>query len=153
MKRLKSFCNTSNISMLAAAVATALTVGTASAARPATIGQTTWTLQTNLGLVELVISAQGGANAPGAATCRVIDGKIDVDTDIDGWYCPSNGRIHFIHKNQDTGYPVRVFFGLVAGDALGVPVSMDGVVTVLVPEFGDLGEYIFSATPATPATP
>jgi hypothetical protein len=146
MKRLKSFCNTSNISMFAAAVAAALTVGTASAARPDSIGNTTWTLQTNLGLVQLAITNQGNSGAPGATTCRVIDGKMDIDTDIDGWYCPSNGRIHFIHKNQDTGYPVRVFFGLVAGDALGAPVSMDGVLTVLVPGFGDLGVYNFNAT-------
>jgi hypothetical protein len=147
MKRLKSFCNPSNISMFAAAVAAALTVGTASAARPDTVGQTTWSLQTNLAPVQLDITNQGDANAPGAATCRVINGKINIVTDIDGWYCPSNGRIHFIHKNQDTGYPVRVFFGLVAGDALGVPVSMDGVMTVLIPEFGDLGDYNFTATP------
>jgi hypothetical protein len=155
MKPLKSFCNTSNISMFAAAVAAALTVGTASAARPDSIGNTTWTLQTNIGLAEIVFSTQGNPGAPGAATCRVIDGKINIDTDIDGWYCPSNGRIHFIHKNQGTDATVRVFFGVVAGDALGVPVSMDGVVTVLnsTSAFGDLGEYNFSATPAIPATP
>jgi hypothetical protein len=146
MKRLKFFCNAGNISMFAAAAAAALTVGTASAARPDSIRNTTWTLQTNLAPVQLAIINQGGAGAPGSATCRNIDGNLDNVTAVSGWYCPSNGLVHFIHKNQGSGATVRVFFGRVVGDALGQPVSMDGVVTVLIPEFGDLGEYNFAAT-------
>lgn len=147
MKRLKSFCNPSNISMFAAAVAAALTIGTASAARPASLRDTTWTLQTNLAPIQLVITTQGNSGAPGSATCRNINGNLDDDTPISGWYCPSNGRIHFVHKNQDSGNAVRVFFGNVNGDALGQPVSMIGGMTVLISEFGDLGEYNFTATP------
>jgi hypothetical protein len=147
MKSLKSFCNPSNISMLAATVAAALTVGTASAARPDSVRNTTWTLQTNRAPAQLVIATQFESGAPGNAICRLIDGTIDDDTAVSGWYCPSNGRIHFVHKNQDSGDAVRVFFGNVNGDALGHPVSIIGGMTVLISEFGDLGEYNFTATP------
>ncbi len=143
MKRLKSFCN---ISMFAAAVAATLTVDTASAARPESIRQTTWALQTSLGVVPLFIESQGGPEAPGSATCRNIFGNVNGgDNNISGWYCPSNGRIHFVHRNADTHNPVRVFFGNVNGDAAGQPVSIIGGMTVLISEFGDLGEYSFTA--------
>jgi hypothetical protein len=144
MKRLKSL---RNISMFAAAVAAALTVGTASAARPANIGGSTWVLQTNLGIVPLVITSQGGAGAPGAATCRNIYGDLGEVNNISGWYCPSTGRIHFVHRNLNSHNAVRIYFGNVNGDALGQPISIDGVMTVLVSELGDLGEYSFTATP------
>ena len=145
MKRLKSV---RNITMFAAAVAATLTVGTAAAARPATVGDTTWDLQTNLGTFQLVITNHGGSGAPGATTCRNIYGDLGEINNISGWYCPLTGRIHFVHRNLGTNNPVRVFFGNVNGDALGVPVSIIGGMTVLIPEFGDLGEYNFTGTPA-----
>jgi hypothetical protein len=146
MKSLKSFCNPSNISMFAATVAAALSVGAASAARPPSVDGTTWALQTDLGVVPLFITSQGGAGAPGAATCRNIYGEMGEVNNISGWYCPSTGRIHFVHRNLESHNAVRVFFGNVAGDALGQPVSMVGGMTVLISALGDLGEYDFSAT-------
>jgi hypothetical protein len=143
MKSLKSL---RHISMIAVAVATTFTIGTASAARPANIGGTTWALQTELGVVPLVITSQGGAGAPGAATCRNIYGDMGEVNNISGWYCPSTGRIHFVHRNLESHNAVRVFFGNVAGDALGQPVSMVGGMTVLISALGDLGEYDFLAT-------
>jgi hypothetical protein len=144
MKSLKSL---RNINMFAAAVATILTIGTASATRPANISDTNWALQTNLNIVPLVITSQGGAGAPGAATCRSIYGDLGEVNNVSGWYCPSTGRIHFVHRNLESHNAVRVFFGNVIGDALGQPVSIIGEMTVLISELGDLGEYSFTATP------
>ena len=130
----------------AAVAATFLAAGTASAARPATLAGTTWLLQTNLDSVLLVIDTQGGPGAPGAATCRTINGDIGNVAHIRGWYCPSTGRIHFVHRNLDSGDAVRVFTGSVSDLVPGQPLYMAGTMTVLISAFGDLGEYNFSAT-------
>lgn len=130
----------------AVAAAVCLAAGTVSAARPANIARTTWTLQTNREPVQLVINTQGGPGAPGAANCRGIKGELgDVGVVIDGWYCPSTGRIHFEHRNLNSDIAVRVFTGNVSDDE-GGPLFMAGTVTVLFSVFGDLGEYPFSAT-------
>jgi hypothetical protein len=131
----------------AVTAAVCLAAGTVSAERPANIARTTWTLQTNRDAVELVINTQGGPGAPGAANCRSIRGEIgDVGVEIQGWYCPSTGRIHFVHKNLDNDNTVRVFTGNVSDDESGQPLYMAGTMTVLFSVFGDLGEYNFSAT-------
>ena len=131
----------------AAGAATLLAAGTAFAARPANIANTTWTLQTNRDTVQLFIDTQGGPGAPGAANCRNINGHLgNNDIDIRGWYCPSTGRIHFVHRNLSSGDAVRVFTGNVSDDALGQTLYMAGTMTVLISPFGDLGEYNFSAT-------
>jgi hypothetical protein len=116
MKRLKSL---RNISIFAATAAASLTVGIASAARPADISDTKWVLQTNRALAQLVITTQFEPDAPGSAICRIIEGTIDNDTAVSGWYFSSTGRIHFVHKNQYSDTAVWVFFGNVAVDALG----------------------------------
>ena len=128
----------------AVAAATLLVAGTASAARPASVANTVWTLQTNQEATTLVITTQGGPGAPGAATCRTINGDIGNVAHIRGWYCPSTGRIHFVHRNLDTGNAVRVFTGNVSDVVAGQPLFVSGTMTVLISAFGDLGEYNFA---------
>jgi hypothetical protein len=125
--------------------AAVLAVGTAAAARPANLANTTWTLQVNGSEEQLVITTQGGPGAPGAATCRHINGEIGNVADIRGWYCPSTGRVHFVHRNADSKVAVRVFTGNVSDIVEGEPLHMAGTMTVLASVFGDLGEYNFSA--------
>jgi len=120
---------------------------TASAARPANIANTTWTLQVNHDVAQLFIDTQGGPGAPGANVCRHITGNLNGIADIRGWYCPSSGRIHFVHTNADNeDFVVRVFTGHVSDAVNGEPLQMAGTATVLISAFGDLGEYNFSAT-------
>lgn len=131
-----------------ALVATLLWAGTASAARPTTVAGTVWTLQTNLDVTTLTITTQGGPGAPGAATCRHINGHLTTNLDIKirGVYCPGSGRIEFIHRNLGSGEPVRIFVGNVSDKVTGQPLHMAGTMWVLISAFGDLGEYNFSAT-------
>ena len=131
---------------IAVAAAALLAASPASAERPANLGGTTWTLQTNRESVQLVITSQAGPGAPGAETCRHINGDIGNVAHIQGWYCPSTGRIHFVHKNLDSANAVRVFTGNVSDDVIGQTLYMSGTMTVLAIAFGDLGEYNFSAT-------
>ena len=134
------------ITCAAAAAGLLLFARTASAAGPASLANTNWTLQINGEIVSLVITTQGGPGAPGAATCRHIDGDIGNVAHIRGWYCPSTRRIHFVHRNLDSGDAVRVFTGNVSDEVAGQPLYMAGTVTVLISAFGDLGEYNFSGT-------
>ena len=131
---------------LALALAAGL-AGNAFAERPANLAGTTWTLQANRDVGQLVINTQGGPGAPGAANCRGIDGNLNTTPDIKvrGWYCPSTGHIHFVHRNLTTGDAVRVFNGYVSDDVIGQPLYMAGTMTVLFSAFDDLGEYNFSA--------
>lgn len=137
-------------SILASAVAAAalLAAGTAFAERPANLANTTWTLQTNRDVAQLVIKTQGGPGAPGAANCRGIEAELGSTPEISvrGWYCPSTGRIHLVHRNLFSGDAVRVFTGNVSDEVIGQPLYMAGTMTVLFSVFGDLGEYNFSAT-------
>jgi hypothetical protein len=132
---------------LAVATAALLAAGAASAQRPATLANTSWTLQANQTVLQLEIDTQSGAGAPGAAVCRHINGTINTTPDIvvTGWYCPSTGRIHFIHRNLDSSIAMRVFTGNVGDVVAGQPLQMAGTMTVLAIAFGDLGEYNFSA--------
>lgn len=133
-------------SMASALIAlSGLAAGAASAAPPANVANTTWTMQINRDVAQLVITSQSGPGAPGAATCRIINGTFGV-ANIRGWYCPITGRIHFVHKNAGTGAPVRVFTGNVSDDVPGQTLYMGGTVSVLDAAFGDYGEYNFSAT-------
>jgi hypothetical protein len=132
--------------MFALAAILVLGTGTAFAQRPATLANTNWTLQTNVGLETLVITTQGGPGAPGAAECRHVNGELGtVGVKVRGWYCPSTGRIHLIHRNLDSGDAVRVFTGNVSEQVAGQPLYMAGTMTVLISAFGNLGEYNFSA--------
>lgn len=136
-------------SAVAAACAAAglLATGNAAAERPANLAGTTWTMQLNRDVLQLVINTQSGPGAPGAATCRHIDGTISTTPDIriHGWYCPATGRIHFIHRNLSSGDAMRVFTGSVSDEVIGQPLYMSGTVMVEAIAFGDLGEYNFSA--------
>ncbi|MEP7297979.1 MAG: hypothetical protein ABI702_17480 [Burkholderiales bacterium] len=127
------------------ALAASLAAGHASAQRPENLAGTTWTLQTNRDAVQLVITTQGGSGAPGALTCRHINGDIGNVAHVKGWYCPATGRIHFQHKNLGSGNAERIFTGNVSDDVIGQPLHMAGTMTVLDAVFGDLGEYNFSA--------
>lgn len=128
----------------AAAAALLLSTGSASAQGAENIANTNWTLQINGEIVNLVITSQGGPGAPGAATCRHINGDIGNVAQIRGWYCPSTRRIHFVHRNEGSGDAVRVFTGNLSDDVAGQPLYMAGTVTVLISAFGNLGEYNFS---------
>ncbi|HEU4693526.1 MAG TPA: hypothetical protein VFS23_34420 [Vicinamibacterales bacterium] len=130
-----------------ALVATFLYAGTASAARPTTLANTVWTLQTNLEITTLTITTQGGPGAPGSAVCRVINGHFEnVNVKIRGFFCPLSGKVFFVHRNLDSGDAVRVFSGSVSDKVTGQPLSMAGTMSVLISAFGDLGDYNFSAT-------
>ncbi len=119
--------------------------GQAFAERPANIANTTWTIQVNRDAEPLVIDTQGGAGAPGAANCRAITGIIRGVAPIRGHYCPSTGRISFVHTNVSSGGVMRVFSGYVSDDEIGLPLYIAGTVTIFNAVFGDLGEYNFSA--------
>jgi hypothetical protein len=131
--------------MAAIALAASLAAGNASAERPDNLAGTAWTLQTNRDAVPLVITMQGGPAAPGAQSCRPIDGDIGTVAHIRGWYCPPTGRIHFVQRDLGSSDAVRVFSGNVSDDVPGQPLYMAGTMTVLFSAFGDLGEYNFSA--------
>jgi hypothetical protein len=137
---------------LAVVAAALLAAGAASAERPQSLAGTTWTMQTNRDAVQLVIETQGGSGATGAAVCRTIQGHFNLtppEIGIRGWYCPSTGRIHFVHRNLNTGDAVRVFTGSVSDTVIGQPMYMAGTMTVLYATLAagsDLGEYNFSAT-------
>ena len=119
--------------------------GSVAASPPATLANTTWTMQVNRDVEQLVITTQSGPGAPGAATCRIINGTFGVAS-IRGWYCPVTGRIHFVHKNAGSGNAVRTFTGNVSDDESGQTLYIGGTMMVLDAAFGDYGEYNFSAT-------
>jgi hypothetical protein len=131
-------------SLLLAIGAAAVHLG-ASAAPPENLAGTTWTVQINRGIEQLVITAQGGAGAPGAAKCRALIGTIGI-APVRGWYCPDTGRFSLLHKNLDSGVTMRVFSGHVSDEVVGQPLYLGGTVAVHypVPAFGDLGEVNFS---------
>lgn len=142
---MKTFKTVVTTGIAAVAAATALVSGTASAAPPANLGGTVWTIQINRDVNQLEITSQGGPGAPGSATCRVINGTFGI-ANIRGWYCPSTGRIHFVHKNAGSANAERIFTGNLSDDVPGQRLYMGGTVTVLDAAFGDLGEYNFSAS-------
>jgi hypothetical protein len=134
-------------SILASVVAASslAVLGSAAAERPANLAGTTWTLLANRDVAQLVITTQAGPGAPGAETCRHINGEIN-NAPIRGWYCPPTGRIHFLHENLDSGRTVRTFSGYVSDQTGSQRLAIAGTMTVEAIAFGDLGEYNFSAT-------
>lgn len=129
---------------MAALAAAALSPVPALADRPANLAGTTWTVQINRDSEQLVIQTQGGPGAPGAATCRVINGTLGI-APVRGWYCPGSGRVHFEHRNIDSKLTMRSFTGSVSEEVVGQPLYMAGTVMVNNSVFDDLGEYNFSA--------
>lgn len=136
-------------SILAFALATILATGTVWAAPPLSVANRTWILDINGTAEELFIDTQAGAGAPGNANCRRITGTLRGNPEFVGWYCPSTGRIHFVHQNIGSGFPVRTFTGTVSDEVTDQPLFMAGTATVNLANsnlpFGDLGEYVFSA--------
>ena len=133
------------IAGFAIAAAAALGANVASAAPPASLANTTWTMQINRDVVQLVITSQSGPGAPGASRCRIINGTFDI-ANIRGWYCTDTGQFQFLHKNAGNANTVRVFSGSVSDDVPGETLYMAGTVSVHDSNFGDYGEYNFSAT-------
>ena len=133
--------------VLVIATAACVIAGNAWAQRPADLTGTTWTLQANRDTAQLVINTQLSPGAPGNAECRSIVGTLNTTPDIvvTGWYCPSTGRIHLVHRNLTSKIAMRVFTGNVSDEVIGQPLHMAGTMTVLFSAFGDLGEYSFSA--------
>ena len=129
----------------AIAAATSFATSAAGASPPPNLGGTTWTVQANQSTAELVITNQGGPGGPGGETCRLIIGTIGI-APIRGWYCPSTGRITFLHNNLSSGATVRVFTGNVSDEVPGQPLNMGGTMTVVNTAFGPFGEYNFSAS-------
>jgi hypothetical protein len=128
---------------LALALALQWYAGAAVADPPANVVGT-WTMQINQDDVEeFIIQSQG---APGK--CKRILGYINVSAEprLIGWYCPSTGRIHFLHNNASTGATVRTFTGNVSDRVEDVPDKMAGTVGIMNSNFGALGERNFSAT-------
>jgi hypothetical protein len=79
--------------------------------------------------------------------CQAITGRFNLtepEIDINGWYCPGSGAIHFLHHNAGTGRVVRVFTGNLSDQVSGQRLFMAGTATVFVSAFGDLGEYNFA---------
>lgn len=136
-------------SLVAFALATVLATGTVWAAPPANVANRTWILDINGSAEDLFIDTQAGAGAPGNANCRRITGTVRGVAGFVGWYCPATGRIHIVHQNNVTGFPVRTFTGTVSDEVADQPLFMAGTATVNLANsnlpFGDLGEYVFSA--------
>ena len=132
--------------VLAVATVFSLASGAAWAAPPATLANTTWTLQANQDSVELVIDTQTGLGAPGQAICRQVTSKLNGIAPIKDIYCPSTGRIQLLHLNADSRVTMRVFTGNLSDDVAGQPLFMGGTMTVQnAGGFGPLGEFAFSA--------
>lgn len=126
-------------------LATVLATGTVWAAPPASVANRTWILDINGSSEEIFIDTQAGPGAPGNATCRRITGQLRGIPEFSGFYCPLTGRIHIVHRNLSSNLPMRTFTGTVSDEVAGQPLFMAGTATVLNANFGDLGEYVFSA--------
>jgi hypothetical protein len=126
-------------------IAVALGANVASAAPPASLANTVWTMQINREVAQLVITSQSGPGAPGASRCRIINGTFDVAT-IRGWYCVETGQFQFLHRNAGNANTVRVFSGSVSDAVPGETLFMAGTVAIHDAVFGEYGEYNFSAT-------
>jgi hypothetical protein len=71
-----------------------------------------WSMSANQSGLTLTISTQKGSG-----TCKVITGTlVDVfngnqSNTIQGFYCPTSGRIHFLRIDTTTGQTFQVFAG------------------------------------------
>jgi hypothetical protein len=137
----------SPLSCIAAIGVTLFATAEASAARPATLANTTWNMQLNGQPATLVIETQGGPGGPGGPNCLAIRGHFgaSVEIPVHGWYCSATGRIHFIHSNLNSLVTMRTFSGNVS-DVVAESTSMAGTMTVDNVGFGELGEFPFSGT-------
>lgn len=113
------------------------------AARPANLAGTTWTVQTNRSVEQLVITHQGGPGTAGGPNCPLVMGTIGP-APVRGWYCFATGRLHLRHSNMHTGVTVRVIDAHVSDEIVGQPLYLGGTIAVDDAVFGELGSYNFS---------
>jgi hypothetical protein len=124
---------------LAVAVAAQLVAATASAAPPVSvIGN--WSILGNQSFGQLIVTAQGAAG-----TCRAIVGTAFANP-MQGFYCPSTGRIQFLRKNPANNDTIQIYTGNVGDFVAGLPMRMAGTFTSQNTAIGGaLGEYNFFA--------
>jgi hypothetical protein len=110
-----------------------------------------WRVRINQEVDTLVIASQGGAIN---GICRRIVGYFPLQNQDDGppirgFYCPTTGRIQFVHSNLNSNLALRVFTGNLLDRVEGQVDHIGGTFTVLYtavpPPFGPLGEYGFWA--------
>ncbi len=135
-----------NLRSLTASIAfAAVSITAAHAAPPTSLAATTWTMQINRDIAQLVITHQGGPGTAGGPTCRLLIGTIG-NAPVRGWYCFESGRFQLLHNNVGTANTVRVFTGNVSDDIVGQTLYMAGTVSIQDSAFGTLGEFNFSGT-------
>jgi hypothetical protein len=115
-----------------------LCAGNAVAAAPTTVVGT-WSLLTNQSFGQLIVTNQGVLGI-----CKVILGSVN-GADMNGWYCPATGRIHFYHKNAVTHLPIKIYDGYVADRISGSPDRIGGTYVSDYAPIQPYGEYPFSA--------
>jgi hypothetical protein len=113
------------------------------AARPANLAGTTWTVQANRSVEQLVITHQAGPGTAGGPNCPLVTGSIGPAA-VRGWYCFATGRLHLRHSNMHTGATVRVIDAHISDEIVGQPLYLGGTVSVDDAVFGELGAYNFS---------
>ncbi len=128
-----------NKTLLAAAilVSAPLFAGNAMAAPPTSIVGT-WTMIVNQNIETFVVTNQGAQG-----TCKVLVATLS-GWPTSGWYCPADGRLHFIRKNN--GVPIKTFDGMVAERVVGSPDRMTGTYASDYNPTQAYGYYSFSAT-------
>ena len=128
-----------NKTFLAAAilVSAPLFAGNAIAAPPTSIVGT-WTMYVNQNIETFVVSNQGALG-----TCKLILATLS-GWPANGWYCPADGRLHFIRKNA--GVPIKTFDGIVAERVIGSPDRIGGTYASDYAPTQAFGYYSFSAT-------
>ena len=127
----------SRLLLLAAAIAAA---GPASAARPASLAGTTWTVQSNRSTEQLAITHQGGPGTAGGPNCLLVTGTFEP-AQVRGWYCPATGRLQLRHSNMGSGATVRLIDATVSDELVGEPLYLGGTLSVFDAVFGELGTY------------
>src|SRR5687768_3100689 len=79
------------------------------AARPASVVGS-WNTVANQTVITLQISSQSGSEV-----CRSIAGTLG-GLSVQGFYCPSTGRISFLRKNPSNNDTTQVYTGNVSAD-------------------------------------
>ena len=121
---------------VAVLVAAPFCAANALAAPPPTIVGT-WTMLVNQNIETFDVSNQGALG-----TCKLILATLS-GWPANGWYCPADGRVHFIRKNA--GVPIKVFDGIVADRVVGSPDRIGGTYASDYAPTQGFGYYSFSA--------
>lgn len=106
-----------------------------------------WSVIGNQATGTLSITQYAGA---AGSQCKPIRGTIYGVDVVEGFYCPSSGRISFLRYVQRTTTPMQYWSGNLSQD--GTPLRIGGSFAVfahnnvLGTTGGSLGEYNFSAT-------